>query len=151
MPSEVRFLRAGEEEILSAVADGVFDRPVHPEWASAFLAQSNHHLAVAIDHGTVVGMATAVHYLHPDKPPELWINEVGVAPKHRGAGLGRRLLAALFAVGRSVGCQEAWTLTHRTNDAARRLFRSLGGDEEDDGTLMVGFRLDASPADEPSR
>jgi hypothetical protein len=28
---------------------------------------------------TVVGFASAVHYVHPDKAPELWINEVGVA------------------------------------------------------------------------
>jgi len=151
MPSEVRVLRAGEEEVLSAVAPGVFDRTVRPEWASAFLAENNHHLAVAIENATVVGMATAVHYRHPDKPPELWINEVGVAPEHRGEGLGRRLLAALFDVGRSAGCQEAWTLTGRTNDAARKLFRSLSGAEEDGETLMVSFRLDASPADEPSR
>ena len=58
-------------------------------WTAEFLADSRHHLAVAVDEGRVVGMASAVHYVHPDKPPELWINEVGVAPTHRGLGIGR--------------------------------------------------------------
>jgi len=38
-----------------------------------------HHLVVAVEH-VVVGFCSAVDYIQPDKPPELWINEVGVAP-----------------------------------------------------------------------
>ena len=31
-----------------------------------------------MDEEQIVGFASAVHYVHPDKPPELWINEMGV-------------------------------------------------------------------------
>jgi hypothetical protein len=37
---------------------------------------------VARDASVVVGFASGVHYVHPDKSPELWINEVGVARSH---------------------------------------------------------------------
>jgi GNAT superfamily N-acetyltransferase len=54
-----------------------------------------------------------VHYVHPDKPAELWINEVGVAPSHQRQGVGQRLLGALFELGGSLGCREAWVLTEQ--------------------------------------
>ena len=75
-------------------------------------------------------MASAVHYVHPDKPPDLWINEVGVASSHRGRGIGQALLATLFEHGRALGCAEAWVLTDEENAAARRLYARAGGREE---------------------
>ena len=83
-------------------------------------------MAVALDGGQVVGMASAVHYVHPDKPPELWINEVGVAPAHQQQGIGQQLLRALFARGRELGCTEAWLGTEVDNVAARRLYAAGG-------------------------
>src|SRR5437773_1610012 len=47
----------------------------------------------------VVGFASGVHYIHPDKPPELWINEVALAPTRRRRGLGTAVLKSLFEVG----------------------------------------------------
>src|SRR3954470_7212717 len=105
MTPTVRILGSDESSVLDHVAPDVFDNPVHPRWTAEFLADSRHHLAVAIDEGEVVGMASAVHYVHPDKPPELWVNEVSVAPTHRAQGVGRRLLEALFERGRSLGCR----------------------------------------------
>ena len=107
MPIDVRVLRRGDEPVLTAVAPDVFDDPIDPTAAAAFLADPRHHLAVAIEDGVVVGFASAVTYVHPDKPrPELWINEVGVAPTHQRRGLGRRLLDALLDAGRRDNCSE---------------------------------------------
>ncbi len=103
-----------------------------------------HHLAVALDGDVVVGMASAVHYVHPDKPPELWINEVGVAPTHRSAGVGRQLLQALFVRGRECGCREAWVATECANLVARRLYASVGGHEDPEPIAMFTFRLDGT-------
>jgi ribosomal protein S18 acetylase RimI-like enzyme len=86
-------------------------------------------------------MASAVHYVHPDKPPELWINEVGVAPTHRAQGIGRRLLEALFERGRASGCRQAWVATEPGNMAARRLYAVAGGKEAPEPFVMVEFRL----------
>ena len=129
--------------MLRHVAPGVFDGPVDPRWTAEFLADPRHHLAVALDAGQVVGMASAVHYLHPDKAPQLWINEVGVAPTHQGHGLGRRLIEALLALGRTVGCTEAWVLTDdQENRAAHALYLSAGGQPTPEGSVtMYTFAL----------
>lgn len=115
MALEIRVLGRDGATALRHVAPGVFDGPVEPRWSAEFFADARHHLAVAIDDGEVVGMASGVHYVHPDKPPELWINEVAVAPARQGNGIGRRLLDALLAHGRALGCRDAWVLTDRPN------------------------------------
>ncbi|HEY2482065.1 MAG TPA: GNAT family N-acetyltransferase [Caulobacteraceae bacterium] len=144
MPIDVRLLGPGDAQTLARVAADVFDNPVDPDLASAFLADPRHHIAVAIDDGLVVGFASGVHYVHPDKPPELWINEVGVAPTHRRRGLGRRALTALLAHGRSLGCVNAWVLTDQNNPAARALYAAAGGVEgaEGLGESLRGFAFD---------
>lgn len=141
-PAEVvvRVLGPADGPALGRVAADVFDGPVDPRWAAEFLADPRHHLAVAVVGGEVVGMASAVHYVHPDKPPELWVNEVGVAGPFRRRGLGRRLLEALFARGRDLGCGSAWLATEPDNAAARGLYAAAGGAEEP--VVVYTFRLD---------
>lgn len=140
MTLEVRVLGKGEADVLRNVAPGVFDHDLRPDSLAAFFADARHHLAVALDGETVVGMAAAFHYVHPDKSPELYINEVGVADDHQGQGLGRRMLDALLAHARALGCVAAWVLTEETNLAARRLYASAGG-EEQPGVVMSLFEL----------
>jgi ribosomal protein S18 acetylase RimI-like enzyme len=144
MDIEIRILGADDADVLARLAPDVFDDGIDPRWSAEFLADPRHHLAVAIDAGTVVGMASAVHYVHPDKRPELWINEVGVAATHRRRGIGKRLLQALFLRARALGCAEAWVLTDDDNAAARRLYASAGGTESPQ--VMVSFHF--PPPDE---
>jgi hypothetical protein len=71
---EIKVLASDDEGVLMNVAPGVFDNPIDPRMTNAFLSDFRHHLVVAVE---------------DDKPrPELWINEVGVAPTHEGHGLG---------------------------------------------------------------
>jgi ribosomal protein S18 acetylase RimI-like enzyme len=141
MVISVRMLGPGDDDALAHVADDVFDNAVDPALARQFLGDPRHHIAVATDDGVVVGFASGVHYLHPDKPAELFVNEVGVAPSHQRRGLGRAALDALLAHGRSLGCVTAWVLTDRDNAAARALYSRLGGVEGDEGMgeSLTGF------------
>lgn len=132
-------LRPDDAPVFDRVAPGVFDNPIDPRRAAEFVADPRHHMAAALMDEQVVGMASAVHYVHPDKPPELWVNEVGVAPSHQRQGIARQLLQALFAHGRSLGCSEAWLGTEEDNLAARRLYAAVGGREE--SIVYVTFRL----------
>ena len=143
MPVTIRILGPDDGVVLQNVATDVFDNPVDARWSAEFLADPRHHLAVAIDDesGQVVGMASGVHYVHPDKPPELWVNEVGVAPPYQGRGVGRRMLAALLAHARTLGCREAWVLTSYGNTAARHMYAGAGGVEENEAPLMITFAL----------
>ena len=143
MPIEMKLLRNGDESVLANVAPDVFDDPIDVRATAAFLSDHRHHLAVAIDNGLVVGFASAVLYVHPDKPrPELWINEVGVAPTHHRRGIGRKLLEVLLDIGRSRDCAEAWVLTYRSNHAATHLYASVGGHEAPDNPIMFTFFLE---------
>jgi ribosomal protein S18 acetylase RimI-like enzyme len=127
MTIEIRLLGDHDDDVLQRVAAGVFDGPVHPRWTRAFLGDARHHLIVARDGEVVVGMVSAVDYVHPDKAPQLFINELGVAPSHQRRGIGRQLLDAMLAHGRALGCTEAWVGTEDTNVAAQRLYRGAGG------------------------
>ena len=140
--AQITILGPGDQATLRNVLPEVFDLPVRGDLVHEFLGDPRHHLAVAVDQGHVVGFASAVHYIHPDKDAELWINEVGVAPGHRGVGIGKALLRALFRLGRDLGCREAWVLTERENKAARRLYESLGGVEPQIESVMFSFVLD---------
>ena len=140
MAVEVRVLTSADAAILLRIADGVFDDPVIPRLAAEFLGDPRHALCVAIEDGTVVGMASGVRYVHPDKPSELWINEVGVAPTHQRRGLAKAILTELMAFARREGCREAWVLTDQDNGPARTLYASVGGQEQL-GVVQINFPL----------
>lgn len=138
---EFRLAGPDDAALLARAAGDVFDHPVDPDLTAEFLSDPRHHLAIAIDAGQVVGMASGVHYIHPDKAPELWVNEVGVAPSHRGQGVGRRVLGVLLEHGRALGCNEAWLLTDDSNAAARRMYAAAGG-RESESQIMITFDLE---------
>jgi ribosomal protein S18 acetylase RimI-like enzyme len=137
---EIRMLAAHEAEALCDVADDVFDDTIEPAWRDEFLADPRHHLAVAFDGRRIVGMASGVHYLHPDKPPELFINEAGVAAAYQNRGIGRGLLTTLLQHAATLGCESAWVLTDESNGAARRMYAAAGGVEQPDRPVMIEFR-----------
>ncbi len=143
MPMEIKILQPGDASLLDHVALDVFDDPIVPQAVQNFLAFPDHHLAVAIDQGMVVGFASAVQYVHPDKHrPELWVNEVGVSPSHQNRGVGKALMHALLEFARSAGCSEAWVLTERNNEPARKLYKAAGGEEEQEEIVMFSFKLE---------
>jgi ribosomal protein S18 acetylase RimI-like enzyme len=139
MHVDIRILGPTDRDALARVAPGVFDHSIDQRLATEFLHDPRHHLVVGLDAGEVVGFASAVHYVHPDKPPELWINEVGVAPTHEGSGIGKRLLDALFAIARGLKCREAWVLTDQSNERALRLYNTVGGERSEQ--VMFSFHL----------
>src|SRR5947208_10650409 len=96
MTIEIKILQSANAQLLDHLPPGLFDKRINPALAAEFLGDPRHHLVVAIDASEVVGFISAVDYIHPDKPRELWINEVAVAPSHQGRGIGKRLLAAML-------------------------------------------------------
>jgi ribosomal protein S18 acetylase RimI-like enzyme len=144
MNCRIKILGPGDDDILQNVADDVFDKPINAAWTKEFLEDARHHIAVAIDEKLVVGFASAVHYIHPDKPPELWINEVSVAPTHRRLGLGKAMMSALFDLGKAHNCLAAWVLTNSDNAEAAALYSSVGGVQGEDGIgdAVIGYSFD---------
>lgn len=144
MPIHIQTLGPNDLALLDQVAEDVFDDALIPAQAATFLADDRHHLVVARDGDWIVGFVSAVHYLHPDKAaPELWINEVGVAPSHQGQGIGKQLMAATLSLGRELGCHLAWVLTDRGNTPAMQLYQRSGGEETPPDSVMYTFTLAA--------
>jgi ribosomal protein S18 acetylase RimI-like enzyme len=138
---EIRVLHQSDAHVLDRVDDDVFDHPVQRPLAEQFLASPNNYIAVAIASDVVVGMASGLSYLHPDKPRQFFINEVGVADRMQGRGIGKRLVGRLLDLARTLGCHEAWVATEEGNTAARALYASLHGKEDDDRAVVFTWRL----------
>jgi ribosomal protein S18 acetylase RimI-like enzyme len=126
MDYEIRWLTSADEMVLDRVAPEVFDEPIDPVRRAAYLADPRHHLAVAIKDGEVVAQVAGVVYRHPDKAPELFIDEVGVTPALQRHGIARALLDEMLARGKALGCEEGWVGTEHDNAPARALYESYG-------------------------
>jgi len=138
----VKVLSTADLPLLMNVADDVFDNPVDESFARECLADPRHHIVVALFEGIVIGFASAVHYIHPDKPTELWINEVGVASTHQNKGVGKAIMNQFLQLGRKLGCVNAWVLTDRSNEAANKLYKAAAGQAAEGDTVMYEFVFD---------
>jgi len=103
----IRRLTFDDTAILHRVAVDVFDEPVNAKRLAAYLAEPGHLMIVALAGDEVVAQCAAVIHRHPDKPTELYIDEVGVSPTFQRQGIARQLLDEMFALGKALGCEEA--------------------------------------------
>lgn len=137
----IRLLGGDDLELLANAGDDVFDFPVRRDLAEAFLAEPHSLIAVALENGRIVGMASAFTYLHPDKPLQLFINEVGVAEHCRRRGLGRALVERLLEAAGDLGVAEAWVATEEDNEPARALYSALGGAEDASRAVVYTWKV----------
>jgi aminoglycoside 6'-N-acetyltransferase I len=137
----IHLITTANSFLLDRVDDDVFDHKVQPALLRAFLASPTNALVVAVADDEVIGMASGVAYVHPDKPLQLFINEVGVSARFHRRGLGKKLLAALLQRGRELGCYEAWVATEVSNSAARALYISEGGKEDEERAVVYVYSL----------
>jgi GNAT superfamily N-acetyltransferase len=115
--SEVVVARLGPADEQEARRfDAACDRPVDRGLAARYLADERHHLLAAYADGEPAGVATATEILRPDKPPELFLNELVVMPSFRRRGVAGSLLTRLEPLAAERGCIPIWVLTEEDND-----------------------------------
>ncbi len=139
---EIVRLSAENSSLLGNLAPEVFDEKIHPEFLSAFVNDERHTMFLAVERECVVGMASAVEYFHPDKAPQLWINEVGVASTHRRRGIGRQLVLAMIAEAEERKCTYAWLGTEDDNDSGKACFSSVPDVEKPQPFLLYEWDLE---------
>jgi ribosomal protein S18 acetylase RimI-like enzyme len=130
MEVEIRLLTSAAASIFDRVAEEVFDEPVDVKRLTAYLAEPGHLMLVTLAGGEVVAQVAAVIHRHPDKPTELYIDEVGVTPALQRQGIARAMLEQMLALGKALGCAEAWVGTETDNGPARGLYESRGAAAE---------------------
>jgi GNAT superfamily N-acetyltransferase len=118
-----------------------FDHSIDPGQTRTFLADPRHHLLLAYLGDQPAGFVSAVEVFHPDKAPELFLNEIAVVEAARRRGVARALVEDLKRVGRGLGCVNLWVLTDTDNLPARRLYQTTGGREDDQPSLMFEYDL----------
>lgn len=134
---DITFHHLGPDDLalLLAVREGLFDNAIDPLQARAFLNDPGHLIVLALSGDEAVGMATGTVLLHPDKPPALFVNEIGVREDWQRRGIGREMTGRLFDAARARGCRGIWLGTEPENVPALALYRSMNGDER----TFVGF------------
>ncbi|MEO1278203.1 MAG: GNAT family N-acetyltransferase [Planctomycetota bacterium] len=147
MAIEYRELGPNDAALLAAAPDGLFDNAIDAQQAAAFLADEWHHIILAIDDGTSLPVAfvSANGYLHPDKPPQAWINELSTLEAYRGRGIATELVRRMLDVLRARGYREVWLATEHENAAARAVYRRVmaeRGGSEDPAVVVYEFPLD---------
>lgn len=130
MTVEIRRIGPRDAAVLGRVAEDVFDDDIDPARTAAYLAEPGHLMVLAVAGGEVVGQARGMVQRHPDKPTELYIDNLGVAPERRREGIATRLLDELVAWGREKGCEAAWVGTEVDNEAARALYEARGSEAD---------------------
>ena len=116
--------------------DAAFDATVQPETAARYLADERHHLVAAYSDGEPAGVATATEILRPDKPPELFLNELVVLPAFRRRGVGGSLVAEVKRLASDRGCEAIWVLTEEDNEGGKATYEHAGGRRVEGTTVM---------------
>lgn len=137
-------LKLATEADLSAmvqVGDALFDYPIKTNRAKEFLKDPRHHMVLAYDGAQIVGMASGFHYVHPDKDPVFFIDEVSVLDEYHNRGIGRKVTRYLCEYAKQFDCEEAWLATEHSNIAARKAYAAAGGIEDKDPIVLINFEL----------
>jgi aminoglycoside 6'-N-acetyltransferase I len=135
-------LTSANAALLDTLAPEVFDHAVHAPFLAAFLSDPRHVMFVAVDDGVVIGMASAVEYFHPDKAPQLFINEVGVSPAYQRRGIGRALTEALVREAKARGCIYAWLGTASDNAAGQACFAAVPEGDPPETFVLYAWDLE---------
>jgi ribosomal protein S18 acetylase RimI-like enzyme len=130
--------RLGPEDVALVLAapDDIFDNPPDPVRTRAFLAGPGNVLIAAFEDGRMVGFASGCVLLHPDKPPSMFLAELGTAEGWRRRGIGTALTEHILAAARGLGCKGIWLATEPDNLAARATYRRAGGREQEGFVLF---------------
>lgn len=122
MSIEIRRITAHDTALFERIADDVFDEPIVAERLAAYLKNPANLMVLAVVHGEVIGQVAAVLHQHPDKPTELYVDEVGVTPGFQRQGVAKQMMQEMLVWGRALGCEEAWLGTEPENAPARALY-----------------------------
>lgn len=119
-------IRRSLDGVVPEALPDVFDDTMTVERLASRAAVDGHLLVIAVADDRTVGQCTIIiqHLAH--KAADLHVENLGVAAAHRRRGIATALPEEALAWGGELGCDEAWIATEVDNDAANRLYESVG-------------------------
>src|SRR5215216_5238441 len=97
MAFTLKRMQSGDEAAFQRVAPDVFDESIHPNRLHDYLRSAGHMMVLAFEGDVIVGQCAGVLHRHPDKPTELYVDEVGTASTHLRMGIATLMIDELFA------------------------------------------------------
>jgi ribosomal protein S18 acetylase RimI-like enzyme len=154
LPDSISIRTLGPPDLatLLTVSDGLFDNPIRPTEAAAFLADPANLMLLAFDGDQAVAMLTATFLRHPDKPLSLFVNELGTRDGWQRQGIATALMTRALAIARDRGARGTWLGTESDNTPAIAFYRSLAASEL--AGVFFGWDGafdDSSPTDDTDR
>ena len=122
----IHWITPENSSLLSKVAEGVFDEAVDPERLKRYLGNNLNWMVVAMSDDLVIGQCMSVIHYHPDKPTELYLDEIGTGDAWRRKGVAQALMDATCARADEAGIDEIWLGTEPDNVPARGLYEKTG-------------------------
>lgn len=126
---EIRKLGPHDLAMRQAVPPGLFDAPIVPVQAEAFLAASMNLMFMAFVAEDAVRMTSATVLRQSDKGQQLFFNKVAMRPEFRARGIAEALCRRAIMTARSLCCQSVWLGADAEDVKALACYRSLGGKE----------------------
>lgn len=117
-------------EHFPSIAEGVFDAPPSTDHLNKLALMPGHALFLARGGGVIVGQLLAMVQFQADRPPQLYIDNLGVAPPFKRQGVAKALFEAAMTWGRDSGCDTVWLATDVGNAEARGFYTSMGYSRE---------------------
>ena len=107
-----------------------------------FLRNRANYLLVAEHDGEPIGFLLAYRLERADREADqMFVYEVEVTEAWRGRGLASALMEKIKDLARAEKMFEAFVLTSRHNDAARRLYARTGAVVEDDSAILFVYPM----------
>ncbi|HWW27001.1 MAG TPA: GNAT family N-acetyltransferase [Caulobacter sp.] len=141
MPEVITTYRLTRETagLLENIADEVFDNEIDAQRLATYLESPGHLMIIAVCGRQVIGQVAAYVHRRPDEAPDVYIDNLGVAPAFQRRGVARRLVDEILAWGKTLGCHQAWIVTDTENNAARALYEGRGAAAEP--IVMFSYKL----------
>jgi len=147
MNVQIRRLERHETGLAEEVVRGFKGSSRSPDSLNEFLGNPANYLLVAESEGEVGGFLMAYRLERADREAsQMFVYEIGVAAPWRGLGLATALVQGITALARAEGMFEAFVLTNRNNEPARRLYAHTGGIVEDDAAVLFVYPFGAEGA-----
>jgi aminoglycoside 3-N-acetyltransferase I len=147
MNVQIRRLDRHEAGFAEEVVRGFKGSSRSPGSLQGFLGNPANYLLVAEAEGEVGGFLMAYRLERADREAsQMFVYELGVAAPWRGHGLATALVEGITALARAEGMFEAFVLTNRGNEPARRLYARTGGIVEDDSAVLFVYPFGAESA-----
>ena len=144
---QIRRLDRHEARLAEEVIRGFKGSSRSPGSLQGFLGNPANYLLVAEAEGEVSGFLMAYRLERADREAsQMFVYEIGVAAPWRGQGLATALVEGITALARAEGMFEAFVLTNRSNEPARRLYARTGGIVEDDSAMLFVYPFGAESA-----